>query len=254
MIDDCSLKGDTQSTTSNLNQKSSISNFSRHSMSTRQDLISHALRKRYIEVCTNARTLNATAFGDMSDFVDRVREQLIENVERGSFEQWEPPTAWLLCDLDCLSALRALAAGDALECTLGPPADSGFLPQLQQACRDPALRFELLIARYRHPLNFVATTERTIQEHILERLMVSDRSRIERQSPDAIDADDLLLKLNFLGIHASFTTDLRFLDALNYYYELLPSNWYPKSRHNWLLASYWSFYARALTVQVNRIN
>jgi len=84
--------------------------------------------------------------------------------------------------------------------------------------------------------------------------MVSDRSRIERQSPDAIDADDLLLKLNFLGIHASFTTDLRFLDALNYYYELLPSNWYPKSRHNWLLASYWSFYARALTVQVNRIN
>lgn len=223
-------------------------------MSTRQDLISHALRKRYIEVCTNARTINATAFGEMSDFVGRVREQLFENVDPGSFEQWEPPTTWLVCDLDCLSALRVLAVGDGLECTAGPPADSGFLQQLQQASRDPALRFELLVARYRHPLNFVVTTERTIQEHILERLMVSDRSRIEQQSPDAIDADDLLLKLNFLGIHASFTTDLRFLDALNYYYELLPSSWYPKSRHNWLLASYWFFYARALTVQVNRIN
>ncbi len=223
-------------------------------MSTRQELISQALRKRYIEVCSNARTLNATAFGGMSNFVDRVREQLIENVDREHFEQWEAPATWLVCDRDCLSALRALAAGDALECTSGPRADSGFLPQLQQACRDPALRFELLIARYRHPLNFVATTERTIQEHILERLMVSDRSRIERQSPDAIDADDLLLKLNFLGIHASFTTDLRFLDALNYYYELLPSNWHPKSKHNSLLASYWSFYARALTVHFNRIN
>jgi len=223
-------------------------------MSTRQDLISHALRKRYIEVCTNARTINATAFGEMSDFVGRVREQLFENVDRGNFEQWEQPTTWLVCDLDCLRALRALAVGDGLECTPGPPADSGFLQQLQQASRDPALRFELLVARYHHPLNFVATTERTIQEHILERLMVSDRSRIEQQSPDAIDADDLLLKLNLLGIHASFTTDLRFLDALNYYYELLPSNWYPKSKHDWLLASYWSFYARALTVQVNRIN
>ena len=55
-------------------------------------------------------------------------------------------------------------------------------------------------------------------------------------------------------VHASFTTDLRFLDALNYYYELLPSNWHPMSKHNWLLASYWSFFARALTVHVNRIN
>jgi hypothetical protein len=80
-------------------------------MSTRQDLISHALRKRYIEVCTNARTINATAFGEMSDFVDECENNCLRTSIGGSFEQWEPPTTWLVCDLDCLSALRALAVG-----------------------------------------------------------------------------------------------------------------------------------------------
>ena len=220
-------------------------------MSSRQELISQALQKRYIEVCTNARTLDPTAFGDQKDLVAGVRQQLVDGRR---FPRWEPPAAWLSCRLDCLSALRSLAAGDHVEGTSsGPTVGADFLQRLQAASRDPRQRFELLIAQYRYPLNFVASTERFVQEHILERLMVADRAHIERQSPNAVNVDDLLLKLNLLAINASFSDDLRFLDALNYYYELLPSNWYPNSKNNWLIVSFWSFYARALTVELDRI-
>ena len=44
------------------------------------------------------------------------------------------------------------------------------------------------------------------------------------------------------------TTDLRYLDALNYYYELLPPAWYPESSHNWLRVSFLNFYLGALAI------
>lgn len=51
--------------------------------------------------------------------------------------------------------------------------------------------FQLLTARYRNPLNFATRTEHDVQEHLLERLMVADRARIERHSLEALNADDL---------------------------------------------------------------
>jgi hypothetical protein len=75
---------------------------------------------------------------------------------------------------------------------------------------------------------------------------VQDRAIVEHDSPQGVDADDLLLRLNLISIHAASTTDLRFLDALNYYYELLPSKWSPESRHPWMWASYLALYSRAL--------
>ena len=81
--------------------------------------------------------------------------------------------------------------------------------------------------------------------------MVADRSRIEQHELHLLDADDLLLRLNLIAIYASFTSDLRYLDALNYYYELMPQAWYPKSLHNWLRVSFLSFYVRALEVHFN---
>jgi len=70
--------------------------------------------------------------------------------------------------------------------------------------------------------------------------MVADRARIEHGSLPLINADDLLLRLNLIAIYSSFTADLRYLDALNYYYELLPADW--------LRIPFLSFYARALAV------
>ena len=103
--------------------------------------------------------------------------------------------------------------------------------------------------RYRHPLNIAAPSEDEVREHLLERLMVSDRARIEQNA--SVDADDLLLKLNLIAINASLSRDLRYLDALNYYYELLPAAWYPESPQNWLRGSFLTFYARALAFHFN---
>jgi len=148
--------------------------------------------------------------------------------------------------------MRALAADESVECIEAvAPDEPVFFDQLQSCIRDPHRRFELLTWRYLHPLNIAAPSEARIREHLLERLMVADRARLEQHSIDVVNADDLLLRLNLIGIYASFTTDLRYLDALNYYYELLPTNWYPESLHNWLRASFLSFYVRALTTHLS---
>ena len=83
---------------------------------------------------------------------------------------------------------------------------------------------------------------------MLERLMVADRARIEQGSLHLLHADDLLLRLNLIAIYASLTADLRYLDALNYYYELLPADWSPATPHSWLRVSFLNFYRRALAI------
>jgi hypothetical protein len=218
----------------------------------RQELISQALRQRYIEVCRNAEGLRSDSFGEMGDFVSRQQMQLVQG---RLFRKWEISTTWLTCEVDCLTALRVLATDEELKgFTSDSPVDSDFLLHLQAASRDPQQRLQLLTTRYRYPLNFVAPAEARIQEHLLERLMVADRARIERHSIEALNADDLLMKLNFVALNASLSSDLRFLDALNYYYELLPATWHPKSEHNWLLVSFLSFYARALSIHSGDLN
>jgi hypothetical protein len=148
-----------------------------------------------------------------------------------------------------LSAIRALAADEPVECTeTAPPDEPSFFDKLQTSIRDPQRRFELLTTRYLHPLNIVADSEHRVRELLLERLMVADRARLEQRSSELLNVDDVLLRLNLLAIYASFTTDLRYLDALNYYYELLPPDWSP---NNWLRMSFLSFYLRALATHIN---
>lgn len=195
-------------------------------MDTRQQIIVNALRQRFDEVCKTA-------------------SQPVPN----AFRKWSAPKTWFESSTDSLSAIRALAADEPVECIeAGPPDESTFFDDLQACLREPQRRFELLTTRYLHPLNVAAPSENRIREHLLERLMVADRSRIEQRSLHLLNADDLLLRLNLIAIYASLTTDLRYLDALNYYYELLPSTWYPNSPHNWLRVSFLNFYARALAV------
>ena len=168
------------------------------------------------------------------------------------FRNWTAPETWFESSGDSLAAIGKLAADEEVQCIEGAPSDEpGFFDDLQAAIREPQRRFEMLTTRYRHPLNIAAPSEHGVREHLLERLMVADRSRIEQHSLHLLDAGDLLLKLNLIAIYASFTTDLRYLDALNYYYELLPSDWRPESPHNWLRVSFFSFYARALAVHID---
>ena len=203
-------------------------------MNTRQQIIANALRQRHDEVC---KTTSQPA------------------LDRQQFRKWPPPKTWFEGTGDSLIAIRALAAGEQIKCIeTTPPDESSFYNDLQASIREPQRRFELLTSRYLHPLNIAAPSEDRIREHLLERLMVADRSRIEQNSLHLLHADDLLLRLNLIAIYASFSADLRYLDALNYYYELLPSDWHPESPHKWLRMSFLNFYARALAVHFTRMD
>lgn len=75
--------------------------------------------------------------------------------------------------------------------------------------------------------------------------MVQDRARIERQ-PVPVADDEVLSKLTLIAVEASTTRDLRFIDALNYYYELLHEFTTQAEDARYLFASFLDFYARAL--------
>jgi hypothetical protein len=79
-------------------------------------------------------------------------------------------------------------------------------------------RVETLSLRYRCPLNIGGEGESEIAEKLLRQLMLTDRIKLEKGTE--FDVDDILLKLNLIAVAAPFKHDLRFLDALNYFYEL----------------------------------
>jgi hypothetical protein len=187
----------------------------------------------------------------MTGFVSDLRKQLAAAHDGQQFKQWAAPRTWFQSNNESLAAIRLLASHGEIECIEVAPLDSSFFNDLHAARRDPGQRFQLLTMRYRHPLNIAAPSEAEVREHLLERLMVSDRAGLEQDSSPRLYADDLLLRLNLLAINASVSHDLRYLDALNYYYELLPAAWYPESPQNWLRVSFLTFYVRALAFHFN---
>ncbi len=158
---------------------------------------------------------------------------------------------WFASDADCLSFLRALCVGEHPPVTAAAAMPSEpFTEDLLSSARDPQRRFRLLRERYACPLNISFSAEDAIREHILMRTMVQDRSAIERGTYDTAGSDDLLLRLNLIAVHAASSSDLRFLDSLNYYYELLPQVPWPAGEHKWLWLSFLVLYARALTANI----
>ena len=217
-------------------------------MNTRQALIAKALRQRYTQVCRHLESLDASAFNAPEEFVSRVRELVQPQPPRANSEH-NDESVWSESELDCLQSLRKLALGEdfaSRECS--PPNDPDFMETLRAASRDRNESFRLLTTRYAHPLNFSSPSEDSVREHVLERLMVQDRARLEGDHSISID-DDVLLRLNLIAIHSNTTSDLRFLDALNYHYELLFPNRSPNSQHTWLFVSFLALYARALSVR-----
>lgn len=212
------------------------------------DLISTAVARRLAEVCERLHELDPQTFGEMGFFATSVREALLNQPDGISkLTRFAEPEEWIAADSDCLTSIRMLAlhGPKTMPRAPHPPADE-FLNQLKvkTAAREPV--FDLLAERYAWPLNFCFHLEEGVREYLLMRLMTADRTRIESDSAGAVNTDDLLLKLNLIAVHAATATDLRFLDALNYYYELLPANWYPESQRSWLLVSWLALYARAL--------
>lgn len=215
-------------------------------MGIRHEVIANTLQDRYHEVCARfANTSIDLPNADSSTTFQHFRK----TINNPSPPQLNKPTAWLDCEFDCLTSLAMLASGaNMLDTGSNPPDPNEFLADLKKTAREPVERFSLLLKRYRQPLNIALSSEASICEHLLERLMVADRARAEQQSIDALYEPDVLLKLNLVAIKSALGNDLRFIDALNYFYELFPSGWRPKSEYAWLFLSYLIFYARALEV------
>jgi hypothetical protein len=256
-------------------------------LNTRQALIARALRQRYKHVGKTVESLIPGDFNAQEEFVSRAREFVRRNGwsttlvdqfhlsaqpqrsprlgddgsqgsspqtprERGRYTE-NNQTLWFESDFDCLVSLAKMACGEDVgskECS--PPSGLDFLQTLREAARDSNESFRLLTTRYAHPLNFSQPPEQFVREHVLERLMVKDRARLERPSAQTID-DDVLLRLNLIAIHSSLRSDLRFLDAVNYYFELLSAIAKPKSENNWLFVSFLTLYARALWIRSEEI-
>ena len=216
-------------------------------MNIRRELIAQALSERLNEVCEERLPQFRPDVDKQADFVRSVVEAG-KGIARTSPTDSIYPDGWMETDTDCLTGLRELALVHRLNLVRGTsPAIADFLQQLKEVRAQPAHRFRLISERYACPLNVTLPGEEAIREHILERVMVQDRAKIEQRSIQALDSDDILLRLNLIALCAARTSDLRFIDALNYYYELIPSDWRAAGTHSWLQVSYLALYAQALT-------
>jgi hypothetical protein len=150
---------------------------------------------------------------------------------------------WTECDASLPECLISIGVGENIGCRPAPAEPPGF------ACVDFKKlsgkdRREALCLRYRCPLNIGLESESEIAEELLRQLMVADRARLEAEAE--FDVHDVLLKLNLTAIRAGTKRDLRFLDALNYFYELPQRSLARLGRNPHFLAGWLCNYAQLL--------
>jgi hypothetical protein len=160
-----------------------------------------------------------------------------------AFQDWRTAPQWTHCHASLAACLIGIGLGDAIahHASAGEPtalscADFKKLPA--QA------RVQALSVRYRCPRNIGLESESGVAEELLRQLMVKDRTKLEVGLE--FEADDVLLKLNLVAVCARMKRDLRFLDALNYYYELPRRSLVRLRRNPQLLAAWLCIYAQLL--------
>jgi hypothetical protein len=230
-------------------------------MNIRSKLISDALTQRFRELCDErGQGLGFLRFGGgVNPFAQRVRQKLL-NISPAQLSEpmggmrrhdyWAQSRQSHLMEFS--PALFGIALGDEMSPVSEdhPPVEP-FIELLTAAVSIPKQRIKLLMERYSYPLNFTLPEEDVVREYVLTRVMSHYRSLIEKGSVQAINGDDLMVMLNLVAVHATRSPDLRFLDALNYYYELLPTNWFSRAQQQAvLLASYFALYARSLAAWI----
>lgn len=215
-----------------------------------RQLLSESIAERFREVCDQRiGSLHPVDFSDESGFVSKVKLQF-NNASITSFLNRlpSPGNSWQQSEPEGLAAMRALAV-DELVVTGSTKRPDSCIQELKTTRNDKAKSFELLKGRYACPLNFTGPGEDDVREFVLESLMVRDRRRSEEASLASTDHDYLWYRLNLIAVYSQVSSDLRFLDALNYYHELIPSDWCSRSPNNWLFVSYLTSYARALAAR-----
>ena len=161
------------------------------------------------------------------------------------FHDWTPAAAhrWMDCKAGLAECLLSIATGEPIECrpVVVAPTHLSSVAFKTLSSKD---RVETLSLRYRCPLNIGGEDESEMAEELLRQLMVSDRVKLETGAE--FEVDDILLKLNLVAVAAPFKRDLRFLDALNYFYELPHHSLSRLRRNPRLLAAWLCMYAQLL--------
>jgi hypothetical protein len=164
---------------------------------------------------------------------------------RDAFHDWQPAAAlqWTECDRSLPDCLISIGVGETIPCRLSAVAAAGLSSAefTRLSSRD---RVDALRVRYRCPLNIGAESESEVAEELLRQLMVADRPKLEAEAE--FEVDDVLLKLNLAAVRARANHDLRFLDALNYFYELPQRSLARLQRSPHLLAAWLCIYAQLL--------
>jgi hypothetical protein len=214
----------------------------------RTALIVNALRRRLLQVCSEAKAIRPEAFGEFAGDV----AAMVEVLGQGKFEpSVAMPTAWLASDDDCLTCLKRLCVSGTVSTRAAIPPIEDLVALLKSTRKDPHAQFNLLTSYYAFPLNVALSSEEGVREYLLGRVMTLHRTSIE--SAVAVDSRNLFLSLNLLAVNALFTTDLRDVDALNYLYELLPAIPSSQSEKSPLQISYLVLYTKALMANIERL-
>jgi hypothetical protein len=210
------------------------------------------LKERFREVCDRPG-LSTAACGPANFFRD-VQFKL-RGISIADMRKLIPYTRgldyWTTSDMGFRRSLISLSLGHQPElqpCEQPPVAP--FMELLSAFRADPVRRVLLLADRYSSPLSFTLAEEMEVREYVLMRLMTHDRAALEKGKSAQVNGADLLLKLNLVALMAARTTDLRFLDALNYYYELPRRMWPPRACDDTLMGSYHALYAQALAAWI----
>lgn len=152
-----------------------------------------------------------------------------------------PECDWWDTNLDFEDALAAAATGRPVVLTptrISLEAAPGRIISCAAAAVSSAI-----VARYSCPWNIVRLSENAFAEEALRYLMVADRAR------SGVNADPERLRwvlLNLLAIRSQILPDLRFLDALNYFFEQLSRPWAVSDLNARLAAAFLGNYAAAL--------
>jgi hypothetical protein len=163
---------------------------------------------------------------------------------KDGFHDWRVAVfQWRDCDASLPECLISIGVGENLACrpsaTVSPALTCADFKKL--STRD---RVDALCVRYCCPLNIGAEGESEIAEELLRQLMVVDRPKLEAEGE--FEVDDVLLKLNLAAVCARMNRDLRFLDALNYFYELPQRSLSRLQRNPHFLAAWLCIYAQLL--------
>ncbi len=157
---------------------------------------------------------------------------------------------WMSCDRTPAETFATLSRGELPNIQRGqePPEEATQWCDAMASANGEEL-MQGLLHRYACVLNFSQVTEEPIREWVLEKLMSPYRIRLHRGSLSSVEETLVCLMLNLVGVASLFDSDLRLIDALNYYYETLFPNAGLLSSNQEMTASFLGIYTQSLLLK-----